>query len=208
MKVETLKPQEFAGRYGNRSWLGDNTQAVIVGCEADLMGYLARAGFVAPYGIFPGSEKSQGELARDATRYGDMFLGALGGLTDDPLGVMPHVEKAAKDMDVVGKAGQYVPGFLKRLGATLPWKEREHARIHKLEDGTYAAEVHRDPGMGEYVGEGLWNGDFSSVLGGIWKAARYHYIDPKIAEYKGVLGQWATGLFSPQCTLKPAEVYA
>jgi len=197
MNVQSLKPGEFEGRYGSQHWIGDSTVAILVGDSQDaLKRYLAGSGFVNPYTTFSWGRNPADEFVRDGTNYTDLALDGIGELTGDPLDAKSTIKGISEENGLRDAISGYVPGQLKQLGATLPLKGREHARIYRLNDGRYAAEIHKDPGISEYVdGNRLWNGDLSTIFEGAVKAVKYHFIDPKIREYKSKLTDGISSLF-------------
>ncbi len=185
--VETFKPNEFMGRYGRQSWIDGNTEAVIVGSEKDLGDYLSNAGFTTPYDFHanPNRSDSVTELSRDSTDYGGMILDTLGGVSKESAEVIGKVKDVDGEFKLGEKLGRYIPDFIRKLGATVPLNGREHARIYMLKDGQYAAELHKDPGVKDYVdADRLWNGDVTTLISGLGSALKYHYLDPKIDKLK------------------------
>jgi len=207
MNVENLKPDEFIKRYGSQPWaekIDDNTQSVLVGSRQDLETCLGDAGFVSPY-MFAGSRGAEKVLARSA-KYEEVAFNALGELTGDPLNITSQLSELSKENNLGEVIGSYLPNFVKRLGATLPMDGRTHARIYSLGDGKYAATMHTDPGMANYFGEGLRNGDLTEVFSGLGEAIKYHF-EPTINEYKAMIGKWLTKRFKPESAPNPAEAY-
>lgn len=187
MTLKTFKPNDFMGRYGKQSWLDGNTEAVVVGSEKDLRNYLSSAGFTTPYDFHanPNRSDSVDEFSRDSTDYSEMIYGALGGVSKESAELIGKVKDIDGEVKLGQKLGKYVPDFIKKLGATVPLKGRDHARIYKLKDGQYAAELHKDPGIKDYVdGDRLWEGDVTTLISGLGKALKYHYVDPQIEKIK------------------------
>ena len=201
MMVETFNPNEFMGRYGKQSWLDGNTETVIVGSEKELRNYLSSAGFTTPYDFHanPNRSDSVDELSRDSTDYSEMVYGTLGGVSKESEELIGKVKEIDGEIKIGQKLGKYVPDFIKKLGATVPLNGREHARIYKLKDGQYVAELHKDPGIKDYVdGDRLWEGDVTTLVGGLGKALKYHYVDPQIEKLKGNLNENVKELFSSE----------
>ncbi len=198
MTLETLKPNEFMGRYGRQSWIDGNTETVVVGSENELRNYLSGAGFTRPYDFHlnPNRGESLEEMSRDSTDYSGMIFDTLGGVSKESAELMGKVKDIDGEVKLGQKLGKYLPDFIKKLGATVPFNGREHARIYRLNDSQYAAELHKDPGIKDYIdGDRLWKGDVTTLISGLGKAVKYHYIDPKISEYKGKANECMDELF-------------
>jgi hypothetical protein len=198
MTMETFKPDGFIGRYGKQSWIDGNTEAVIVGSEQELRSYLSGVGFTRSYDFHlnPNRRESVEELSKDSTDYSGMIFDTLGGVSKESAELIGKVKEIDGEVKLGDKLNKYVPNFVKKLGATIPINGREQARIYKMKDGQYAAELHKDPGIKDYIdGDRLWNGDVTTLISGLGNAIKYHYIDPKISEYKGKANEWMDVLF-------------